>query len=141
MSRRKPNRKAQDSCRRHGFPTQTCSTAASNSAPPYSHCGTNCNKRTREGSLPGTTATTATSKPSSPSKKENPSTKNPCFRSHYKVQITHHRGPETTDAIRGLAQTLICIICTSINYSLNYPIKTGRVVKLMSRPRPLRHLF
>ncbi len=58
-----------------------------------------------------------------------------------KVQSTHHRGPETTDAKHGLAQALICIICTSINYSLNYQIKTGRVVKLMSRPRPLRHLL
>ncbi len=35
-----------------------------------------------------------------------------------KVQSTHHRGPETTDAKHGFAKTLICIICTSINYSL-----------------------
>ncbi len=34
-----------------------------------------------------------------------------------------------------------CLLHESIDYPLNYPIKTGRVVKLMSRPRPLRHLL
>ncbi len=53
-------------------------------------------------------------------------------------QSTHYRGPETTGAKHGLAQTLIC---TSIDNSLNYQIKTGRVVKLMSRPRTLRYLL
>ncbi len=58
-----------------------------------------------------------------------------------KFESTHYRGPETTGGKHGLAQTLICIICTSIDYSLNYPITTGRVVKLMPRPRPVRHLL
>ncbi len=132
-SRRKPSRKAQDSCMRHGFPAQTRSTAASNSTPPSSRCGTNCNKRTIEGSLPGTTATTATSKPSGPPKKENPQWRTHVSGGDNKVESTHYRGPETTGGKHGLAQTLIFIICTSIDYSLNYPIKTGRVVKLMSR--------
>ncbi len=90
--------------------SQTRSIAESNSTPPSSHCGTNCNTRTREGSPKEQQQQRQTANRAIRPRRRTPQRRAHVSGGDNKVQGTHHRGPETTDAKHGLPQTLICII-------------------------------